>query len=93
MLTDFELMMTQLFFHVDVQTYKTFKYIANKKTIISSNGEEILSSVLFIVDEVFVFLSLSLGKPPKKKQEKKFTTVVNYLQKWRTPPPPISQQI
>ena len=23
----------------------------------------------------------------KKKQEKKFTTVVNYLQKWRTPPP------
>ena len=25
----------------------------------------------------------------KKKQEKKFTTVVNYLQKWRTPPLPL----
>ena len=26
----------------------------------------------------------------KKKQKKYFTTVVNHLQKWRTPPPPIS---
>ena len=33
------------------------------------------------------FVMLGSGKPPKKKQEKKFTTVVNYLQKWRTPPP------
>ena len=27
-----------------------------------------------------------------KKMAKIFTTVVNFLQKWRTPPPPISQQ-
>ena len=48
LLTDFELMMTQLFSRgcADIRPSNT---IANKKTIISSNGEEILSCVLFNV--------------------------------------------
>ena len=40
-----------------------------------------------------VLLMGGVREATKKKQEKNFTTVVNYLQKWRTtPPPPISQQ-
>ena len=37
-------------------------------------------------------LNKEIREATKRKSKKNFTTSVNYLQKWRTPPPPISQQ-